>query len=202
MPISLSLRYITNQNFYLQFNSWMNVSNIAYSTVNIIVNEVFESYKKGVAFTKKRIGTKLRLEGLDEEKVTELLDLVDGSDPFDRARSQLGNEAQRLRFISESFPNVKPVTVQLGSDDGPNKASYQYVPVPASLKVLLEDPTFIKQKMEDPYFHVEGVIQDVRDGESFRSNKFFQDNPDAVPLILFQDELEVWNKKHLIFWYT
>ena len=103
----------------------MNVSNIAYSTVNIIVKEVFESYKKGVAFTKKRIGTKLRLEGLDEVKIIELLDLVDGSDPFERARGQLENEVQRLRFISESFPNVKPVTVQLGSENGSNKASYQ-----------------------------------------------------------------------------
>ena len=51
----------------------MNVSNIAYSTVNIIVKEVFECYKKGVNYTKKRIKTKLEQEGVEEERITELL---------------------------------------------------------------------------------------------------------------------------------
>ena len=60
-----------------------------------------------------------------------------------------------------------------------------------SLKILLEDQTFIKQKNEDPYIPQEGLVQDVRDGEAYRSNKFFLNNAEAVPLILFQDELEV-----------
>ena len=176
---------------FFQFNSWANVSHIAYSTVTTIVKEVFESYKKGVSFTKKRISIKLRQEGLDEERISELVELVDSSDPFDQARGQLLVESQRLRFLSENFPNVKPETVWLSSKDSEIKATYQYVSVPSSLKILLEDPTFIRQKMEDPYYHQEGLIQDVRDGESYHTNNFFKENPLAVPLILFQDELEV-----------
>ena len=167
------------------------MSHIAYSTVTSIVKEVFESYKKGVSFTKKRISMKLRQEGLDEERIAELVELVNSNDPFDQARGQLENESKRFRFISDNFPNVKPETVLLSPEDSECKATYQHVSVPASLKILLEDPTFIRQKMEDPYFYQEGVIQDVRDGESYRSNKFFKENPSAVPLILFQDELEV-----------
>ena len=83
----------------------MNVSNIAYSSVNIIVKEVFDSYRKGVKFTVEKVKTKL----------------------------------------------------------------------------------------SDPYFHDEQLVQDVRDGDCFRGNKYFSDNPDAVPLILFADELEVCN---------
>ena len=61
------------------------------------------------------------------------------------------------------------------------------------MKALLEDPTFIKQKQDDSYFHEEDVFKDVRDGVNFRSNSFFLENPNAVPLMIFQDELEVAN---------
>ena len=35
------------------------------------------------------------------------------------------------------------------------------------------------------------VIKDCKDGRIFQENKFFIDNPTAVPILLFQDELEV-----------
>ena len=38
-----------------------------------------------------------------------------------------------------------------------------------------------------------GVYKDVRDIEYFKSNRFFQANPEAMPLLMFQDELEVAN---------
>ena len=37
----------------ITINTWMNISGIAYSTVNLIVKEVFDSYERGVDFTKK-----------------------------------------------------------------------------------------------------------------------------------------------------
>ena len=167
----------------------MNVSNIAYSTVNIIVKEVFESYNKGINFASGKIAAILRDVGMDEEKIKELLEVMVKEDPFVKAKKQLEMETPRIGFLKTNFPCADPVTVRLNNIDA--KDSYQYVDVKQSLKILLEDETFIKQKNEDPYIYQEGLVQDVRDGESYRSNKFFQDNPEAVPLILFQDELEV-----------
>ena len=67
------------------------------------------------------------------------------------------------------------------------------MPINESVKLLLEDKTYIIQKNEDPYFHEDGVVKDVRDGSWFRENEFFVNNPDAVPLVMFQDELELCN---------
>ena len=167
----------------------MNVSNIAYSTVNVIIKELFESYSKGSKFVSGRIATVLRDDGLEEGKIKELLDEIVKNDPFDKAKKQLEIERSRIGFIKDNFPCVEPVTVQLNPSEV--KDSYQYVDVKQSLKILLEDQTFIKQKNEDPYIPQEGLVQDVRDGEAYRSNVFFLNNAEAVPLILFQDELEV-----------
>ena len=171
----------------------MNVSNVAYSTVNTIVKEVFTSYKSGVNFTKKIIGMKLREEGLDEEKIAFLLDFVGKDDPFEKARETLQTERKRISFITDSFPFVDSETVLLSPKDSISKDTYQYVPIHASLKVLLEDSTFIRQKFSDPYHYDPNMIQDVRDGECFRMNPFFVAHPEAVPLILFQDYIN-WIK--------
>jgi hypothetical protein len=170
----------------------MNVSHIAYSTVNLIVREVFGSYKKGVSFTVKKLESKLREEGIEDDKIQRLVEVVSQFDPFEKAREQLEKESKRITFLNTTFPNVKPETVLLSPKSCPEKHSYQYVPLRASLKLLLEDETFLRQKFADPYHCEEGLIQDVRDEEGYRSNSFFTKHPEAVPIILFQDELEVY----------
>ena len=122
------------------------------------------------------------------------------------ARSYLEKETKRIRYINETFNHTEPETVYLPTNLGEPKESYQYVPIRNSLKILLEDETFIDQKLNDPYFPESQVYKDVRDGENFKRNEFFRQNPDAVPIMLFQDELEVANPlgsgkmKHKINW--
>ena len=169
------------------------MSNVAYTTVNQIVKEVFESYEKGVNFTRKKIELLLCSEGMETEKITKLLELAGNDDPFKKARDELETEKKRLKFIENTFPNVKPETIVLSHQNSPAKDTYQYVPIKSSLKYLLEDKTYIKQKANDPYNHDPNVIKDVRDGECFRKSTFFQQHPEAVPLIVFIDELEVCN---------
>ena len=171
----------------------MNISNIAYTTVNVIIKEVFEAYDKGVNFTRNKVESKLRELEVGEDKIEAVLQVIDKDDPFQTARKQLEKEKQRINFINSSFPNVKSETVVLSSRDDPKKESYQYVSVKDSLKVLLEDESFIKQKVNDPYYFDENVIKDVRDGDCFLTNTFFNDNPEAVPLLVFVDELEICN---------
>ena len=175
------------------FNSWMNVANIPWSTVNDIVAQVFNTYDKGVEFTKTKIKKILVDDGIDDESVIKLISKLDEVDPFKAAEDQLRRERQRLKFLRDSFPYAEPVTVQLNSKTEKIKETYQYVPLKESLKILLEDDTYIKQRRDDPYFHEEGIIKDVRDGSVLRQNSFFRMNPSAIPILLFQDELEVAN---------
>jgi hypothetical protein len=175
----------------MQFNSWMNVKNIAYSTVNSIVSEVFNSYEQGVNTTKERIKLILSEDGWDKVKIDDLLSKIDLNDPFKQAREELEKEEKRIRYIQNEFEFAQPRTIRLSETSTAPLATMQYIPIKESLKIFLEDPTFLKQKNEDPFYHEPGVVKDVKDSENFRNNKFFEENPTAIPLIIFQDELEV-----------
>ena len=94
-------------------------------------------------------------------------------------------------LILSSFKNVQPITVKLKGNKGSKSGTMQYIPLIDSLKQLLEDDTYASQKRNDPYFHEPGIVKDVRDGRNLRSNAVFIENPEAIPLLFFQDELEV-----------
>ena len=175
------------------FNNWMNVSGISYSTVNTIVSEVFRSYNKGVEVTKQRIKRLLIKQGVEEGDVEKIMETVGKDDPFNIAQEQLENEKKRIKFIKEAFGNTPPLTIRLNSAQENKPETYQYVSIKSSLKNLLEDETYMHQKKTNPYKAEEEVVKDVRDGSNFRNNPYFANNPDSVPLLLFQDELEVCN---------
>ena len=174
----------------IKFNDWMNVKNIPYSTCNMIIQEVFNSYSDGKAASHVKIKKCLEDEGWGDERIEELLQKISKDDPFKVARDALESEKSRLNFIKDKFEHIEPETIYLDKKQG---ESYQYVSLLKSMKVLLEDETFLKQKQTDPYFAEEGIYQDVRDGEFYKSNPFFSSNPEAVPILLFQDELELAN---------
>ena len=173
------------------FNNWMNVSGIPYTTVNMIVSEVFKSYQMGADLTKHRIGKILIGQGFDELQVKDILDNVGTEDPFQAAKAKLESEKNRLSFIKEAFRNTQPETIRLNPEHETKPETYQYVNLKDSIKNLLEDKSYIDQKLSDPYKAEAGVVKDVRDGKLFKQNPYFQENPDAVPVLLFQDELEV-----------
>jgi hypothetical protein len=171
----------------------MNINNIAYSTANLIIKELFSAYDQGVEFTRKKIEKALTEEGVDREMIDKILLEVAQEDPFQKARNELENQRKRIRFIKQSFPHVEAETVVLGSGENSLKDNYQYVDIKASLKVLLEDEKYRKQRSDDNYAFDVNVIKDVRDGDCFQTNEFFQQNPEAVPILVFVDELEVCN---------
>ena len=117
------------------------------------------------------------------------MEKLDDVDPFVRAKNEPEKEVQRLNFLKDSFDFSEPETVFLQTEYGQPRDSYQYVPLKKSLKILLEDETFIRQKAKDPYFHEVGVYKDIGDGDLHRSNQFFIENPESVTILMFQDEL-------------
>ena len=175
------------------FNNWMNVAGIPYSTVNLIVSEVFKSYQMGADLTKHHIRNILISQGFDEKQVQDIIENVGKDDPFNAAKKNLESEKKRLTFIKEAFKNTQPETVRLNPAHEAKSESYQYVSLKGSIKNLLEDESYINQKKSDPYRAEEGVVKDVRDGKLFHQNPYFQKNPEAVPILIFQDELEVCN---------
>ena len=151
----------------ITINTWMNISGVAYTTVNEIVGELFGSYEKGKDYIKKKLRKKLMNDQLNGDKIEEILSVLD-EDPFSAARKELELEKRRKKYILGNFPNVEPETVFLSSEKDSRKESMQYVPVLKSLKLLLEDPSYIAQKLEDPYHYEDDVIKDTRDGSTLK----------------------------------
>ena len=176
----------------IQFNTWCNVKMVPYSTVSEIVKEVFLGYERGMSAKNKSVEKILLKGGIADNVVRNILEDIDLSDPFKLARDELGRDSDRQKFVMEEFNFVKPISVCLNPVDlDGKKHTMQYVPIKQSLKALLENESYIKQKITDPYIAENNVIKDCKDGRIFQENKFFIDNPTAVPILLFQDELEV-----------
>ena len=177
----------------IQFNTWMNISNIPWTTVSQIVQHFFGSYDKGVDYITSQVKKVLASINVHESIIENIVTDIRLNDPFKKAKELLVAEADRVRYIKDNFSYVASQTEPLRDENGKIGAYYQYVPVPETLRVVLESDDYISQKRSDPYFHEHGIIKDIRDGEVYRGSQFWNDNPEAEGLILFSDELEVVN---------
>lgn len=72
--------------------------------------------------------------------------------------------------------------------------TYQYVPLLSSLKALLQDSTIMEQIEQCPHrIRKDGLIEDICDGERFQQHPIFSQDPFALQLIAYYDELEICN---------
>lgn len=85
----------------------------------------------------------------------------------------------------------------------PTYDTYQYVPLFKSLKCLLNDPSIQNEIEQCPSrVHSNGLLEDFCDGELFRSHPLFSQDPHALQIIAYFDEVELCNplgthvKKH------
>ena len=178
----------------MTFNSWANIKTIPYSTVNDIIQEVFNAYEQGVDTTRRKIRTCMMNAGVQRDTIDEIMETVYEEDPVSKAKLQLLKQSDRLKFIKSNFPYVQPYTIRLNKEARDKKPeTMQFVKISDGLKIMLEDETYNFQRNLDDYLQEESVIRDVRDSLNFKNNEFFQKNKDAIPLAIFQDELEVTN---------
>ncbi len=68
--------------------------------------------------------------------------------------------------------------------------SFQYIPITELVTAIASEPGFNPE--------VQGAVntdllRDIRDGEAYRNNPFFRDNPGALGIILYSDEVEICN---------
>ena len=71
-----------------------------------------------------------------------------------------------------------------------------YVSLVEALKVLIEDKSFNKafRMAEDDCDARHGdLLEDVRDGNAYKSNVFFRDNPEALAIMMYSDGVELTN---------
>lgn len=81
---------------------------------------------------------------------------------------------------------IAPQEIKLPPDENGKIFTFQYISVVDTVKAVLSDPDFQQAEVS-----TDGLIRDVIDGSAYRNNKFFQDNPDAVPMCLYSDAFQL-----------
>ncbi|XP_071810939.1 uncharacterized protein [Apostichopus japonicus] len=198
--------------FYLQLESKYLLPS---STVQHIVEQFNDIHSLGQTVIFQKLLSKLTDElDIPEQTAKELINEMKSSDLL----SECSTGPLRSDYIHKStykkkFNYVAPVPIKLGRNDNNREREFQYIPIKDSLQNLFKNKSVQEEYLytKFPMYHgnrrpnEEGkVFYDITDGAAFKENAFFQDNPNALKLILYQDSFEVCNplgsskKKHKI----
>jgi hypothetical protein len=127
---------------------------------------------------------------------------------FDSQSGPLRSEAARASFYKNMFNYVEPVSVLLSKSGMPDRF-FHYVPIKKTLFALFQDKNIFKHLQAFQLhslgtgFSVDG--KDFNSGTVYQNDKFIQQNPSSLSLVLYQDEFEIANPlgsakgKHKLF---
>ncbi|XP_034236317.1 uncharacterized protein LOC117642343 [Thrips palmi] len=122
---------------------------------------------------------------IPEETLSEVLSLTSSCNDVMESCHLLRSVYMRKLFYKNNFCFVEPIQVPLN-----NGSFFYFVPPDQSLIAAFQNKSW-KFCIKKPPFSQDGCSRDFFDGQAFKSNPFFQENPDAVPIILYQDGFEL-----------
>lgn len=141
---------------------------------------------------------RLEAEGITSEQINLILKEAFQSDFILKNKDELDTDFKRKKVYKSKFDYVQPIEVII---DKQKETSFAYVHIIQTLKSFFMDKSvqrFGHQKVP----RRDDILEDFTDGNVFKNNKFFQENPDALRIILYQDAFEIVNpigaarKKH------
>ena len=170
---------------------------IPQSTVQEISDEYYENTKKAGEVREKRLRASLeKIADRNQATIDEIVRNVIKDDFFLIAQEKLNTQYKRTKYVKENMKYVDPLEIVLnksGVERGESKDVVHYIPIIDTLKNLMEDKTVIKMLDVNGMNEVnnDSAIGDITDGSVFRSNQFFQENRDAMGLMLYSDGVEL-----------
>jgi len=97
------------------------------------------------------------------------------------------SDTTRKTYLKNDFHYVEPIQVHLGFDASGKERFCQYVSVKDTLKALLNLPS-AREKYNVSKMHLPldpNVLEDVRDGETYKENSLSQEFTSSVSIILY-----------------
>lgn len=166
------------------------------STIQNIVEEMQNINELGQTYTLSKLSSLLKNDtSLSDEDITKVCESVKGFDLFTACHTgPMRTPYSRVKSFKEKFNYVEPKKMFLGRDENRIDRFAYYVPVRETLKCLLESDLWQncvsgEHSPESP----SDVLSDISDGQIFKNNDFFAQNPSCVKLVLYQDAFEVVN---------
>ncbi|XP_016842392.1 uncharacterized protein LOC103315333 [Nasonia vitripennis] len=184
--------------FYLKLETQLLLSA---STVKTIVTEITSMQRESQNIVMTSLARKLISEGISADKVDIIVKEIINEDPFLKCNVKLGSNYKRKKFYKENFDFIQPESLVI---DKENQTYFSYVPIIETLKYTFQDKSIQHEILKKPEPRDKDVLFDFMDGTVYKCNTFFNDNPDALKIILYQDAFEVVNpigaakKKHKI----
>ena len=179
-------------------NRLSNFQFIPQSTIKVIAEQYLKNYTKSNEVKSASLRESLeKIPGITEAEISRVLKEYQEKDPFLDAQSQLDTEYKRNLFIKDKFSYVQPQEIILNPDQVKNKvapkACIHYVSVIETFKNLVEDPSFNEMMEHNNPHNSSDTFKDVKDGELYKKNKYFMQNPEAFTMILYSDAIELVN---------
>ena len=179
--------------FYLELES---KQHIPQSTLQKIVTGVCNFHDVSQEQLQQQLRKSLEEEGIALDRIPFILDDVFSTDLFHLVNNSnsgtLRSNHCRKKFYRKHFDLVAPVSVRLGRDGNNSERHYQYVPIRKTIESFFQDSSVKKQykmKRNAP----DEIYEDFYSGEVFKNHELFGKDPEAVPIILYQDAFEVVN---------
>ena len=115
------------------------------------------------------------------------------ANPFVNLLEEFSSNFKRDKHLqnSDSFRFIQPREVKLKAKSGGKDSSYQYIPVPDLLAVIMKD--LGDRSVKPDQCQGKDVLQHILEGSAWRENDYFINNKDAIPLLLYSDEFEPCN---------
>ena len=177
-------------------NRLTNVQFVPQSTVLIVANEYLKQYTRSNAVKLERIKALLIQSNVPDPDRERIIAAVAENDEFLDAQTSLISEHKRMQYISDNFTYIPPEEIVLNGEDVKlNKARkdvIHYVSVVDSLRNLLQDSTFVALEANNVVPDSDS-LRDVKDGDLFKYNTFFRDNPGAYSMLMYSDAIELVN---------
>jgi hypothetical protein len=150
----------------------------SFFVLRYLANNVFISGQFGLKDEERR----LLLEELEENPFLELQKEFCSYYKIDQC---VRNEpAFKFQELSEHKVDVPP-----GACSDQNKSfKFVYVSVSETLSKIVAEPGLLPEDQSQ-----DGLLRDVKDGSVYKSNAFFQMNPDACTLMFYSDAVELNN---------
>lgn len=179
---------------------------IPVSTIQNIVEEIQNIHELGQTYTLNQLNLLLKDMSSSDEDIAKICDTIKQSDLFTACHTgPMRTAYSRAQCFKDMFKYVEPKKVLLGRDENRTERCAYYIPVLDTLKGMLESCFWRGLMSVDPNdVSKTDVLSDSCDGKVFLSNTFFQENPNCLKLVLYQDAFEVVNplgsakKKHKV----
>ncbi|XP_030842614.1 uncharacterized protein LOC105437795 isoform X1 [Strongylocentrotus purpuratus] len=179
--------------FYLGLES---KQHIPQSTLQKIITGVCNFHDVSQEQLQLQLKKHLEEEGIALDRIPIILNEVFSSDLFHLVNNSqsgpLRSNYCRKKFYTKHLNYISPVSVRLGRDGKNSERHYQYVPIRETVESFFQDPSVEKQykmKQNAP----SEIYEDFHCGEIFKEHELFGKDPEAVPIILYQDAFEVVN---------